>query len=215
MVPVTARRNLTQPEAVGAMARACRTAAGIDPSTVDLVDLYSCFPVAVAVAASGLGIPDGRDLTVTGGMSFAGGPFNNYVFGAMSRAAGLLLEGRGSTALVSCVSGLYTKQGLTILATSPPKVAFSVRDVTAEVAALEPALRVEDRPTGSGTIAAATVLFEDGAPERAVAVIDLASGGRTVARSPEPAVMEAFMADEPIGQAVSVGDGIFSTRSTG
>ncbi|HLX87736.1 MAG TPA: hypothetical protein VKR22_04650, partial [Acidimicrobiales bacterium] len=160
MVPVTARKNLTQPEAMRAMSRACVQASGVDPSEIDLVDLYSCFPVAVKVAADGLRIPAGHDLSVTGGMSFAGGPFNNYVLQALCRAAELLLEQRGSTALVSCVSGLYTKQGFTILATGPPERSFSGQDVTAEASALEPPLAVDDHPTGPGTIAAATVLFD-------------------------------------------------------
>lgn len=209
MVPVTARSSLTQPEAVRAMARRCLQVSGVDPSTIDLLDLYSCFPVAVTVAAAGLDVADGRDLTMTGGMSFAGGPFNNYVFQALCRGAELLLEGAGASALVSCVSGLYTKQGFTIMATDPPATPFSVEDVTAEVALLEPARPVDDRPTGTGTIAAATVLFEGGEPERAVAVIDMPAGTRTLARSMDPAVMRASMAVEPIGRSVSVADGQF------
>jgi acetyl-CoA C-acetyltransferase len=210
MVPVTARKNLTQPEAMQAMARACRRIAGIDPSAIDLLDLYSCFPVAVTVAADGLGVPAGRDLSVTGGMSFAGGPFNNYVFQALCRAAELLAERKGTTALVSCVSGLYTKQGFTVLATEPPPRPFSVHDVTAEVDDLEPALPVEDRPTGPGTIAAATVLFTGDKAERAIAVIDLPNGHRTLARCTDPEIMSAFMTEEPVGRQVSVADGLFS-----
>lgn len=210
MVPVTARENLTQPQAVRAMARACTEACGLDPSEIDLFDLYSPFPIAVTVAAEGLGVPSGRDLTVTGGMSFAGGPFNNYVFQALCRAAELLAEGKGKTALVSCVSGLFTKQGFTVLGAEPPAEPFSVRDVTAEVDELEPALPVEDRPTGSGTIVAHTVLYQGDQPERAIAVIDLPNGHRTLARSTAPDVMKTLMTDEAVGRKVSVADGIFA-----
>jgi acetyl-CoA C-acetyltransferase len=210
MVPVTARKQLSQPEAVGAMARACTRVTGIDPAAIDLLDLYSCFPVAVTVAAHGLGIPSGRDLTLTGGMSFAGGPYNNYVFQALCRAADLLASGQGKTALVSCVSGLYTKQGFTVLAIESPPNPFSVQDVTVEVDELEPALPVEDRPMGPGTILAATVLFDGGTPERAVAVIDLPNGHRTVARCMEADVMTSFMTEEPVGRSVTVADGHFA-----
>ena len=213
MVPVTARRRLTQPGAMRAMADVCRRVAGVDPADVDLLDLYSCFPVAVTTAAEGLDVPAGRDLTVTGGMSFAGGPLNNYVFQALARAGQLLAEGRGATALVTCVSGFYTKQGFTVLATAPPEQPFSVQDVTAEVAGLEPALPVEDAAAGTGTIVAATVLFKVGEPERALAVIDLAGGARTMAKCIEPEVMARFLADEPVGLAVEVVDGSFSLRS--
>ena len=210
MGPVTARRRLTQPGAMRAMADASRRAAAVDPAEVDLLDLYSCFPVAVTTAAEGLDLPAGRDLTVTGGMSFAGGPLNNYVFQAMARAASLLAEGRGATALVSCVSGLYTKQGFTVLATTPPARPFSVQDVTAEVAELEPALPVDDAAAGPGTIVAATVLHQRGEPERAVAVVELAGGARTMAKCLAPEVMARFLVDEPVGLAVEVADGSFS-----
>jgi acetyl-CoA C-acetyltransferase len=108
------------------------------------------------------------------------------------------------------VSGLYTKQGFTVLATEPPPRPFSVQDVTAEVDELEPALPVEDRPTGPGTIVAATVLFQDDKAERAVAVIDLPNGHRTLAHCTDPEVMSAFMTEEPIGRQVSLADGLFS-----
>lgn len=44
----------------------------------EVVDLYACFPSAVQVQARALGLPlDAARLTVTGGMTFAGGPLNN------------------------------------------------------------------------------------------------------------------------------------------
>ena len=52
--------------------------AGIGVDDLSHVDLYSCFPSAVQIAARELGLGVDRDLTVTGGMSFAGGPWNNY-----------------------------------------------------------------------------------------------------------------------------------------
>lgn len=213
MVPVTARRHLTQPGAMVALADACRRAAGVDPAEVDLVDLYSCFPVAVTTAAEGIGLPAGRDLTVTGGMSFAGGPLNNYVFQAMARAAQLLAEGRGATALVTCVSGFYTKQGFTVLATTPPEQPFSLQDVTAEVSALEPAVPVDDEASGPGTIVAATVFHRDGEAERALAVIELPDGHRTMAASLDPDVMGRFLVEEPVGWSVSVAEGSFTVSS--
>ena len=45
------------------------------------VDLYSCFPSVVQIAAAELGLPvddPARPLTVTGGLTFGGGPGNNY-----------------------------------------------------------------------------------------------------------------------------------------
>ncbi|HTZ08857.1 MAG TPA: hypothetical protein VMB72_07285 [Acidimicrobiales bacterium] len=210
MAPMTARARLTQPSAMPIMAGAAADAAGVDTATVEVLELYSCFPVAVQVAAEGLGVPEGRDLTVTGGMSFAGGPFNNFVFQAMAAVAERLAAGPGQRGLVSCVSGLYTKQGFTVLGTAPPAAPFAVVDVTARVEAGEPVLAVEDRPAGPATVAAATVLFAAGAPSHAVAVAELAGGRRTVARSDDPAVMARCMDEDVVGRAATVAEGSFS-----
>ena len=67
-------------------------AAGLTPGQLDFVDLYSCFPVAVQVAAAELGLDPARALTVTGGLTFAGGPLNNYVMHAIARMAELLRD---------------------------------------------------------------------------------------------------------------------------
>src|ERR1700756_4120032 len=56
--------------------------AGLTVDDIDYVDLYSCFPSAVQVAARELGLSvddSARPLTVTGGLTFAGGPWSNYV----------------------------------------------------------------------------------------------------------------------------------------
>ena len=57
----------------------------------------SCFPLAVELYADALGLAETRDLTVTGGMPLAGGPYNNYVLQATCRAAELI---RGRACLV-------------------------------------------------------------------------------------------------------------------
>src|ERR1700742_2218482 len=56
--------------------------AGCGVDDVELIDIYSCFPSAVQVAARELGLPVGdpkRPLTVTGGLTFARGPGNKSV----------------------------------------------------------------------------------------------------------------------------------------
>ncbi|MGB0964338.1 MAG: acetyl-CoA acetyltransferase, partial [Mycobacterium sp.] len=71
--------------------------AGIDD--MDLVDVYSCFPSAVQIAARELGLPIGdssRPLTVTGGLTFAGGPWNNYVTHSIATMAQQLVARPGS-----------------------------------------------------------------------------------------------------------------------
>ena len=70
--------------------------AGVGVDDVAHVDLYSCFPSAVQVAANELGLGLDRDLTVTGGLSFAGGPWNNYVTHAIATMVDVLRDDPGS-----------------------------------------------------------------------------------------------------------------------
>ena len=68
------------------------------------VDLYSCFPSAVEIAAAELGLPDdqaSRPLTVTGGLTFGGGPGNNYGTHAVAAMVGALRADPGSQGLVT------------------------------------------------------------------------------------------------------------------
>jgi len=61
-------------------------AAGVGIDDVGLIDLYSCFPSAVQIAAASLGLSldePGR-LTVTGGLPDFGGPGNNYTTHAIA-----------------------------------------------------------------------------------------------------------------------------------
>ena len=210
MPSLTSRPDLTRAAAMATMAEAATAATGVAMSEVEHLDLYSCFPIAVTMAAEGLGVPAGRDLTLTGGMPFAGGPFNNYVFQATCRAADRLVAGgEPAHALVSCVSGLYTKQGFTLWSTAAPTRPFSLVDVTDEVRALEPELPVAAVAVGAGTIAGCTVLYEGGVPTRAVAVIDLQDGTRTTSGSSDADVIEALLAEEGVGRPVVVGEGGF------
>ena len=69
---------------------------GADAGDLAHVDLYSCFPFAVEAGAASLGLDEGRPLSVTGGLTFSGGPFGNYVIQAKARMVELLRADPGS-----------------------------------------------------------------------------------------------------------------------
>ena len=99
--------------------------AGLGIDDVDYVDLYSCFPSAVQVAAAelGLGLDDpGRPLTVTGGLTFAGGPWSNYVMHSIATMAELLVANPGRRALITANGGYLTKHSFGVYSTDPPPV---------------------------------------------------------------------------------------------
>lgn len=165
MVAVCRRADLGDSPGARAVARAVLDHAGIGPDDLDLVDLYSCFPVAVSMFADALGLPEGRDLTVTGGMGWAGGLYNSYVLQASCRMAELL-RGGGGTGLVSAVSGLMTKQAAAVWSATPPSRPFENRDVTAQAGAGGRELDVVDDHTGPAVVAGYTVLHIPGKPHR-------------------------------------------------
>ncbi|GHH24012.1 acetyl-CoA acetyltransferase [Sphingomonas glacialis] len=209
MVPLSARRDLTRSPGADTSAAAVLAAAGTAIDEIDLVDLYSCFPVAVDMAADAAGLGAGIDLTITGGMAFAGGPYNNYFFQATARAAELLRAGVGRTALLSCVSGILTKQAFALWSIDPPKHGFVRRDVTAEVAGMASAqpLPVVQDYSGPGVIAGCTVLHTRGAAPIAVALLDTPAGERALAVSDEATVLAGMELDEWVGRRVEVSGG--------
>ncbi|WP_208029296.1 hypothetical protein [Rhabdothermincola sediminis] len=181
MVPLPCRRSIGRWPAFRACARAAFEAAGCDIDDVAHLDLYSCFPAAVQVQAAelGLSLDDPRGLTVTGGMTFAGGPLNNYVLQAMVAMAQRLRADPRSRGAVTSVSGMLTKPGIGLWSSEAPRGPFQARDVTAEAAAATEVLPLDPDLTGDGVILACTVIHDRGEPGRAVAVVE-AGGARSV-----------------------------------
>jgi len=180
--------------------------AGVGVDELDLLEMYSCFPIAVESYATEIGIPLDRDLTVTGGMPFAGGPLNNYVLQATARMAMLLRERGQGTGLVTSVSGYLTKQGFGVWSMAPGE-GFGFADVTDEVAALAPARSVSALVDGPVTIRGCTVMYHEDHALCAVAVVDQADGSRSVASSPDAAVIARVESSECCGLGARVEGG--------
>ena len=210
MVPVTARAVLASCPGARIAAEAALAAAGKQIDEVDLFELYSCFPAAVELYAEELGIPSACDLTVTGGMPFAGGPYNNYVLQATCRMAELLRSQPGKTGLVASVSGVVTKQGMGLWSTAPNPAGFQRHDVSAHVAASVARKPVLDDYAGPGRIAGFTVVHNRGQPPRAIVIADVGSDARTVAFSDDASLAMRFQQAEQVGAPVVVDGAHFS-----
>lgn len=95
------RHELHRSPAIRLAGRRAFEIAGLGTDDVELVDIYSCFPSAVQVAAAELGLAlddPARPLTVTGGLTFAGGPWCNYVTHSIATMAERLRERPGRRA---------------------------------------------------------------------------------------------------------------------
>jgi acetyl-CoA C-acetyltransferase len=178
--------------------------AGRKPDELDFVELYSCFPIAVQTHARELGVRNDVDWTVTGGMPFAGGPFNSYVLQSTGRMIELLRGGPdGATGIVTAVSGLLTKHAVAVWSTEPGPNPFAAVDVAADVAAITPGRAVAVDVSGPATIAGYTVLPTDDGGTRGVALLDLEGGERGIAHSTESSVIAEMEATECCGRAVT------------
>ena len=206
MTQVSTRANFAACPGAGIAGRAALDAGELSISDLDLVDLYTCFPVAVETYAAELGLPLTRDLTVTGSMAFAGGPYNNYVLQATCRMGQLLREGGGRHGLVSSVSGVLTKQGFGLWSREPGRNGFVLRDVSGDVARAIKTVPIVDSAAGSATIAGYTVLYERGKPPRGVAVVDV-DAGRAVVQTEDPLLVARMESVELCGTSVRLTDG--------
>ena len=122
-------RELHRAPAVRIGAERVADLTGIDVTASDVVDLYSCFPSAVRIQARELGLPlddpDGRPLSVGGGMTFGGGPLNNATFQALARMVPMLRDAPGTTGLLTFISGIITKHGTSVWSTTPARAGAS------------------------------------------------------------------------------------------
>lgn len=203
-VPVSARADLTAcPGARLAGERALQIA-GLDIDDLDLVELYSCFPAAVEIYAAELGIDLARDVTLTGGMSFAGGPWNNYVLQATCRAAQLLRAGRGRHALISSVSGMLTKQGFGLFGASAPASPFEWQDVSVATAQAQATVDVLASHTGRGRLAGYTTLHRRDHPPGLLALVDTPDGRRALVNEAAPGLLARLETEEWVGREIGV-----------
>lgn len=203
MVPLPRRAEIHRWPAFEAVAEALGLTAG-GTELPSVVEIYSCFPAAVQVQARALGLPLDAPLTVSGGMTFGGGPLNSAALQAMAPFVRRLRDEPDQRGLTTSVSGMITKPGASVWSATPP-VGDGFRSADVTEAATD---RTETRDlvpdaVGDAVVAAHTVVFDGGEPARAVAVLDIA-GGRTVARSGDRDLALDMSRADWVGRAVRV-----------
>jgi acetyl-CoA C-acetyltransferase len=183
--------------------------AGVGLDDIDLIDLYSCFPVAVEVGAEelGLSLDDPRGLTVTGGLPYAGGPGNNYVMHSIAVMMDRLRAKKGAYGLITGNGWYLTKQSTGIYSTTPPDRPFEREDpavLQRQIDAL-PHPDVIETPRGHGVIETYTVVHKREGPFMAIVVGRDSDGRRFVANTPsDPQTLASLEASEQIGRTGTV-----------
>jgi acetyl-CoA C-acetyltransferase len=195
--------------------------AGTGVDEVDHVDLYSCFPSAVQIAAAELGVAvddPGRPLTVTGGMTFAGGPGNNYGTHSLATLVGRLREEPGTTGLTTGLGWYLSRHSIGVYGGAPnatgavdpdrlpdgtvveSAAGFAWADPQAAVGAL-PQCSPDADARGEVTVETYSVEFgRPGSPERAVVACRTLEGRRAWAHVTDPDQLAVLVTEEGCGR---------------
>lgn len=181
MIPMPQRRDIHRWPAFRLAAKRVLELADRSLDEIDALELYSCFPSAVLVQMNEMGLARNRALTLTGGMTFGGGPLNNFVLQATVAMATHIRSGLARSGLVTGVSGLLTKPGLTVWSDEPPTAGFRSDDVTAAALEHTPTRPMATTESGPATVIGSTVSYGREAPPVTLAVLELEDGSRTVA----------------------------------
>ncbi len=183
--PISQRRNLSGSDAQIFAVNAALDQAGFTASELGPIDIYSCFPCAVFAAADIMQVPPRApgDYTLTGGLTFFGGPGNGYsLHGIAAMVQAMRQDGR-RPGLLTANGGVMSKQAAGIYTASQPHQPWAGTQRGYQAVSLT----VADAPQGTGKILTytrpvasdvtgdATLLLEMENGMRALAVLDAAA----------------------------------------
>jgi len=217
---ISHRPELHRSPAIRLAGAAALEQAGVGVDELGPIDLYSCFPCVVQMAAAELGLPvddAARPLTMTGGLTFGGGPGNNYASHGIAQVVGALRDAPGTVGLASGLGWYATKHSIGVYASRPPehmgKEPFAWRDLQPEVDAL-PQCRVDSEASGPVTVESYTVAYgREGNPERGILACRTPDGVRAWANITDADTLTMLSAEEGIGRRGTLspaGDGLLT-----
>ena len=210
---VSERPSFAQGPAIGTCHRTALANSGVELDEIELIDFYSCFPVAVAMACEMLGLDqaDPRGFSLTGGLPYAGGPGSSYSFHSLATAIARLQNRDAETALVTGNGWYLSKHSASVLSQAPHP------DGRAPSAALptdatrshwnKPAVELDPEPNGPASVETYTIGHDrDGSPNQGIIVGRLAkTNARFLANTPaDPGLLEALEEIELIGTTGTV-----------
>lgn len=204
------RQNYHSSPAIRLTGERALAMAGIDLADIDIIDLYSCFPSAVEVAAEelGLALDDPRGFTVTGGLPYFGGPGNNYALHSIAEMMKRLRDQPGAYGLCTANGWFLTKQSIGVYSTRPVEGDW-VREAPSIIQARIDALphpEIVDHPTGPAVIETYTVVHGREGVRMGIVIGRDAQGRRFVAQTPEdPELLMELEAREGVGRTGTVG----------
>jgi acetyl-CoA C-acetyltransferase len=171
---------------------------GLSPTDLDVLDLYSCFPVVPKLALLALGLPPETPTSVTGGLTAFGGPANNYCGHAVVAAVRRLRDG-GRNAFVYGNGELVTKHSAIVLSRSAHPDGYVGEPEVLAVDAPHPPVRDDIR--GAASVETYTVEYDRaGTPVKGFVIGRAADGVRFPALSFDPPTLRRLV--DPTVQCV-------------
>jgi acetyl-CoA C-acetyltransferase len=195
------RHSFVDSPSIGVGGRRCLELSGVDLDDVAHLDVYSCFPSAVQLFCRefGIGLLD-RPMTVYGGLSFAGGPWNNPVGHALAAMVGVLREDPGAVGLVTANGGNVDKHAFGLLGAQPPARGWRHDVPQREIEASVEGRKVLTDYTGPVAVEAYTVVHDrDGGLERLIAPCLTPDGDRVWGLSRDGTLMERAESNDLVG----------------
>jgi len=203
---VTERPRIYESPAIREASRLALEQAGISLADIGVFDLYSCFPSAIEIARREIGIPenDSRDLSVTGGLAFFGGPFSTYSLHAICSVVERIRTDSALKAMVASTGWYNTKYSVGVYSADRPPQKWPEPDVHA----LQRSIDAEavpapvEKASGKLTIEAYTIVHDRGGrAEKGIVIGRLQSGRRALAiMEAGPDSLEKFERTELVGQ---------------
>jgi acetyl-CoA C-acetyltransferase len=202
--PLAIRRDMHRWPAMRRLGEAAAAYLSQPLSSIEHMELYSCFPVAVRVQQRELDLPLDGVPTITGGMAYAGGPLNSFVLHEIGEMARHVREHPGERGLVGAVSGLLTKPGLYVWSTEAPREPTLVEDLASQAKEETELVESVAGYEGPATVATYTVEYTDDTPSKVDVIADTPDGARCVAVAQDADLAARGTQDDLVGLAIEV-----------
>ena len=185
---------------------------GVALDALTSIDLYSCFPTVVQTACDVLGL-DAFDPTfvpsLTGGLTFAGGPGNNYVTHSICSMVDALRANPDGQGLVTALGWFCTKHSWGTYATSPPSEGFRHAKPQEIVDRLPRC--VSEQRDGAVTVESYTVTHDrEGARQRLIVAARTGDDVRTWCHSTDEMTMVDAEKNDLIGRRGTVSSDVIT-----
>ena len=137
--------------------------------------------------------------SITGGMSFAGGPLNSYVLNSTVQMIRKIRSEENKYGIVTGISGMMTKQSFALWG-KRNLTNYSFKDVSEEAEKHEVPYKISSETSGEGNIIGYTIIKNEESIKKAVIYIEDVNKNRNIITSENKEVIESMEINEWVGK---------------